>query len=170
MLVLFLLFINDLPRVIHNAEAVLFADDTNILITGTNILLLNEKIQNIKNQLENWFYENYLIINMDKSKVLFFWQSRSVPSIRPLFCTNDKEVVCSVDVKFLCIYIAEDLSWSTHTSYVCQKLSKTIYLIKSLRDSVSQTVLRNMYLANFESVLKYGIIFWSGVLKDSKTI
>jgi hypothetical protein len=72
---LFLLFINDLPRVIHNAEVVLFADDTNILITGTNILLLNENIQNVKNQLQNWFYENRLIINtifgeVDLSQVL----------------------------------------------------------------------------------------------------
>jgi hypothetical protein len=68
---LFLMFINDLPHVIYNAEVVLFVDDTNILITA-NISLVNEKIQNVKNQLENWFYENRLIINMDKSQVLFF--------------------------------------------------------------------------------------------------
>jgi hypothetical protein len=35
---LFLMFIN---------EVVLFADDTNILITANNISLLNEKIQNV---------------------------------------------------------------------------------------------------------------------------
>jgi hypothetical protein len=50
---LFLMFINDLPPVIYNAEVVLFADDTNILITENNISLLNEKIQNVKNRLEN---------------------------------------------------------------------------------------------------------------------
>jgi hypothetical protein len=47
------IFINDLPWVIQNAEVVLFADDTNILITGKNILSLNEKIQNVQNELEN---------------------------------------------------------------------------------------------------------------------
>jgi hypothetical protein len=35
---LFLLFINHLLKVIQNSEVVLFADDTNILITGKNIL------------------------------------------------------------------------------------------------------------------------------------
>jgi hypothetical protein len=55
---LFLIFINDLPHVIQNAEVVLFADDTSILITENNTLLLNEKIQNVRKQLENWFYEN----------------------------------------------------------------------------------------------------------------
>ncbi|PNF17023.1 hypothetical protein B7P43_G02754 [Cryptotermes secundus] len=167
---LFLLFINDLPRIIQNAEVVLFADDTNILITGNDMLSLNEKIQNVKNQLEKWFYENHLIINTEKSKVIFFRGSRSTPIIRSIFSLNNKEVVCSSDVKFLGICITEDLSWATHTQYVCKKLSKTLYLIKSLRDSVSQSVLRNVYLAKFESVLKYGIIFWGGVKKDSETL
>jgi hypothetical protein len=40
---LFLMFINDLPRVIQNAEVVLFADDTSILITENNTLLLQLK-------------------------------------------------------------------------------------------------------------------------------
>jgi hypothetical protein len=74
-------------------------------------------------------------------------------------------VVRSVDVKFLGIFITENLSCKTHT-----KLSKIIYLIKSLRDRVNQTVLINVYYVKFESVLKYGIIFWGGVQKDFKDI
>jgi hypothetical protein len=48
---LLLMFINDLPHVIQNAEVVLFADDTSILITENNTLLLNEKIKNVRKQL-----------------------------------------------------------------------------------------------------------------------
>jgi hypothetical protein len=166
---LFLLFINDLPRVIHNAEVVLFADDTNILITRKNITSLNEKIQNVKNQLENRFNKNRLKINTDKSKVLFFQRGRSVSITRPSFCLNDRQIACSSEVKFLGI-CTEDLSWAIHTQYVCQKLSKTLYLIRSLRDLISPSVLRNVYIAKFESVLRYGIIFWGGVQKDSKIL
>jgi hypothetical protein len=161
---LFLIFINDLPRVIQNAEVALLADDTSILITESNTLLLNEKFQNVRKQLENWFYENRLIINTEKSKVIFFRRSRSIPGFRTCFCINNKEVVRSVDVTFLGIFITEDLSWTTHTQYVCQELSKIINLIKSLRDTMSQTVLINVYCAKFESVLKYGIIFCGGVV------
>jgi hypothetical protein len=46
---LFFMFINDLPHVIQNAEVVLFVDDTSILITENNTLLLNGKIQNVRN-------------------------------------------------------------------------------------------------------------------------
>jgi hypothetical protein len=79
-------------------------------------------------------------------------------------------MVRSVDVKVLGIFITEDLSWTTHTHYVCQKPSKIIYLIKSLWDTASQTVLINVYYDKFESVLKYGIIFWGGVQKDFKNL
>jgi hypothetical protein len=79
-------------------------------------------------------------------------------------------VVCSADVKFLGICITDYLRWATHTQYVSQKLSKTIYLIKSLWDSVSQSVLINVYLAKSEFVLKYSIIFGGVVQKDSETL
>jgi hypothetical protein len=59
--------------VLYNAEVVLFADDTSVLITENNPLLLNEKIQNVRKQLEKWFLKNRLIINAEKSKVIFFW-------------------------------------------------------------------------------------------------
>jgi retron-type reverse transcriptase len=97
---LFFMFINELPRVIQNAEVVLFADDTSILIMENNPLLLNEKVQTVRKQLENWFYENRLIINTEKSKVI-----NTISSFRPLFCINNKEVVRSVDVTFLGIFL-----------------------------------------------------------------
>jgi hypothetical protein len=79
-------------------------------------------------------------------------------------------MVYPMDVKFLGVFVTEDLSWTTHTQYVCRRLSETIYLIKYLRDSVSQTVLINVCHAKFKSVLKYGIIFWGGVQKDFETV
>jgi hypothetical protein len=69
---LFLTFINDLPLVIQNVEVVQFADDTSILITENDTLLLNDEIQNVRKQLESWFYVNRLIINTEKSKAIFF--------------------------------------------------------------------------------------------------
>jgi hypothetical protein len=61
-------------------------------------------------QLENWFNENSLIINEEKSKVILFRRNKTISSFRPFFCINSKEVVRSVDVKFLGIFITEDLS------------------------------------------------------------
>jgi hypothetical protein len=61
------------------------------------------------------------------------------------------------------IYTKENLSWATHIQYLCQKLNEALSLIKYLRDSVIIPVSRNVYFTKFESILKYGIIFWWGV-------
>jgi hypothetical protein len=81
---------------------------------------------------------------------------------RPVICLNKRELLYSATVKFLGIDISNNLSWTNHTQHVCLKLNKAPYLIKSLRDSVSLWVLKNAYFTKFESIFKYGIIFWGG--------
>jgi hypothetical protein len=50
---LFLLFINDLPKGVEDAKIVLFADDTNIYLIDINLKSLNDKIQVAMNQIAN---------------------------------------------------------------------------------------------------------------------
>jgi hypothetical protein len=47
-------------------------------------------------------------------------------------------------------------------------LIKLDYLTKSLRDSVSIPVLRNVYFTKFEPILKYGILW--GEVNDSNAV
>jgi hypothetical protein len=49
-------------------------------------------------------------------------------------------------------------------------LNKDLYLIKSLRNSVSVQVLKNIYFTKFESILKHGIIFWGGGCKEVEAV
>jgi hypothetical protein len=51
----FLLYINDLPLDVPGAELVLFADDTNVLVTGKEENDLQNKINNLMENLEIWF-------------------------------------------------------------------------------------------------------------------
>jgi hypothetical protein len=55
---------------------VLFADDTNTLLTDKEPISLNEKIQKVRKQLDNWFHENHLIMNTGTTKALFFQRKR----------------------------------------------------------------------------------------------
>jgi hypothetical protein len=51
---LFLLFINDLPKAIQDAKIILFADDTNLLLIEKNLKSLKEKKnQTAMNQIGN---------------------------------------------------------------------------------------------------------------------
>jgi hypothetical protein len=86
-----------------------------------------------------------------------------------IFCVNNKEMIYSSNVKFWGICITENLSWATHTQYVCQKLNKALYLIKSLHDSVSLPIL-NVYLLSLSLYWNMVLFFLGGGLKDTETV
>jgi hypothetical protein len=141
---LFLLFINDLPKAVQNAKIVLFADDTNILLIDKNLKSLND-VQAAMNQIANWFTVNDLIINTEKTRALFF-QGRSLSTIcKPDLYLNTKAITYTSNLKFLGIYMTENLSWASHIQYLSQKLNKALYLIKSFLDCVNLPILRNVY-------------------------
>jgi hypothetical protein len=83
---------------------------------------------------------------------------------RPVICIKNCELTCSSTVKVLGIEISENLSWSNQIQQVCLKLNEVLYLFKSLR------VLRYVYFAKFECILRYGLIFWGGGCRDMETV
>jgi len=73
---LFLLYINDLPSHINEAKLVLFADGTNILVTGKNEEELHSKILVVTKQLDGWLCKNDLVVNTIKTVAMCFHYSQ----------------------------------------------------------------------------------------------
>lgn len=69
-------------------------------------------------------------------------------------------VSVSENTKFLGLHINENLDWSVHISQLQKKLSSVCYGIRMVGKYMNEKTLKIMYYANFESILKYGIIFW----------
>jgi hypothetical protein len=63
--ILFSLYINDLPLNIMGSKIVLFADDTNILVSHKNINNLQYKLNNVMTELQTWFTLNNLVVNIE---------------------------------------------------------------------------------------------------------
>jgi sarcosine oxidase/L-pipecolate oxidase len=69
---LFLVYINDLPLNIKKAKLVLYADDTNILVTGKDRDDLQAQLSSVTKQLQVWFFNNDLIVNTAKTLAMSF--------------------------------------------------------------------------------------------------
>jgi hypothetical protein len=63
---LFLLYTNDLPLNISDANLIVYADNINILIVDNDIYVLQRKIEKVIHELEGWFNRNDFIINVKK--------------------------------------------------------------------------------------------------------
>ena len=71
---LFLIYINDLPRTINNfANSILFADDTSIIIPNTDLQEFKHNIDVVLQETNNWFISNLLTLNYNKTHFLQFF-------------------------------------------------------------------------------------------------
>jgi len=67
----------------NEAKIVLFADDTNILVTDENINNLQYKLNNVMTDLQTWFTLNNLIVNTENMLAMSFHTLQNKKSVTP---------------------------------------------------------------------------------------
>jgi hypothetical protein len=167
---LFLLYINDLPQYVQNAKVVLYADDINIVLTDKDLTRLQDRVNNTMKQLESWFLNNNMIININKTKAMLFHLKNNNVIDAPHILHKNEKITYISQLKFLGINISCPLTWSTQIKVLCANFSKVCHMIKMLKDEANFYVLRNIYFAKFQSVMRYGIILWGGISKITKVL
>ena len=63
---LFLLYINDLPKCLHSSVPALFADDTNLTISGATATGIHDNLEIELNKVHVWLLANKLTLNEKK--------------------------------------------------------------------------------------------------------
>jgi len=64
----FLIYINDLPNIIVDLlKLILFADDTSVIVTNPSPSKFKKDINNIIDNINDWFRGNTLSLNFDKT-------------------------------------------------------------------------------------------------------
>ena len=134
---LFLLYINDLPLNIQDANLALFADYFNILPIDKNIDAVQARLNRLIKQFETWFSNSSLIVNTDKTRALLFHLNKTCNLVMPKVVFKNDEISYTSEVKFLGINISYNLKWNTHIQFLCSKLNKVSYIILSLRGDLT---------------------------------
>ena len=136
-LLLFLLYINDLPAISKKTLFVLFADDT-ICITFPN------KLQKCCDLVGSWFLSNKLVLNIKKTKhMLFTLKNVVIPDVS----IYNVPVEYVSRTKFLGCIIDSKLKWSEHVSCVHKKVSRGIALLRASYNLFPLFVKRMIYFA-----------------------
>ena len=133
--------------------------DANILITANSQDELLQRFNNVLNHMSKWFQRNWLNLNPTKTKYLKF-TSAEVPNALNLTCAD--HLLLEVEtIKFLGLQLDGQITWKNHIHLLLGKLSSTCFLMGQLYYILNIDSLKLIYFANFPSIVRYGIIFWS---------
>lgn len=141
--VLFLIMVNDIGRL---GDVLQFADDTTFFLSGASPAEAIDAAARIFGSAEEWFQANKLQLNQSKTQRLVCSLSRLLPE------TNEV-----LSVSLLGFTIDYKLSWDSHVSDVCRKLSRVTYLLRRLKPMLTDC-LKTVYFALFHSHIGYGLL------------
>ena len=152
---LFILYINDLANVSENLFSMQFADDTTVLIEGTDINTMIATLNCELAKLTEWLNTNKLSINVYKSHYMIFHRSRQ--KINKGNILLDTTILSQVTfTKFSGVILDDKLKWTHHISYIKNKISKGMGIILNARKVLKKKVLLQLY----HSFVTPYLIYW----------
>ena len=158
---LFIFYINDLPMASNSAKTVIFADDTTIICSDSDVQRLTINLNRDLTNIFGWTCSNKLCINSKKTHELIFYPKNVRMEIQNLFINQDS-VKISSNCKFLGIFIDSKLGFETHIRHICSKLSRAVGAMFRVRKLVPHSAMMNIYYTLFYPHLIYCNLVWSG--------
>ena len=165
---LFLLYVNDLCKASRVLEPIMFADDTNLFFSHSNIKELFNVMNHELNNIQLWFNANKLSLNVAKTKYSFFHslshQDR-IPLHLPKLKINHQSIKRETAIQFLGVLLDENLTWRSHISCIENKISKNLGILYKAREIVNKKCMKQLYFSFIHSYLSYGCIAWASTNK-----
>lgn len=126
------IYINDFPNIIKKlCHSLLFADDTSVLVTSTNYIELNRKLNSTLHHVSRWFQTNKLVLNANIACIGTFTSSKA--TLHPRNRIHAARILAVVEtIKFLGFYLDSHLSWLSNINVLLKKLRFVYFMMRKL--------------------------------------
>ena len=148
---LFLIYINDLPRALRNCKVTMYADDTSLSFASNDSDDLYRFMNEDLNCLKDWLQGNKLSLNVLKTHAMVV---RSRPKLKrisdevsgqPSFSINGKQIETIERTKYLGVQLDCHLVWDEHIKCMRTKVSRALGFLKYAKKCLPQDTLSKMY-------------------------
>ena len=156
---LFLLYINDLEKVVKDSQIVMFADDTTIVKSGKST---ERKINEDLRRITDWFTVSKLTVNIGKFEAISF--GCGLPEKITIL---NEELSYKSPCKYLGLHLYGCLRFREHINYVMKKLNKLYGFIYRVRDLYPRNCLLMFYNSFAMSIISYGILVYGSTVKTN---
>jgi ribonuclease HI len=158
---LFSIYINDFPNLSQHTKNSLFADDSGLWRSGSNLSHICFHLQQDLDTIETWCNKWGFVLNGDKSTGIVFTKKHINNS--PTLSINNVNIPFQNAVKYLGIYLDSQLTWTKHIDYVVDRCKPRLNLLRSIAGrhwGATQNTLLAVYRSLIRSICDYGSILF----------
>ena len=159
---LFIIYINDIVLSSNFFKFVIFADDTNLLASHSNMNDLINTANVELTKISTWLDANKLSLNVDKTTFMHF-KNRYDTRIHNYngITLNNIPIVKVSSTKFLGVTLDESLNWQRHNTHITNMVSKYSGILFRLKHTLSPRILFSLYTSLVLPHLHYCNIIWA---------
>ena len=166
---LFLIYINDICTHLKSIVQ-LYADDTSIfrVVRNRNALSAVNDMNSDLLAIQRWCKQWLVEVNTEKSVTMFISRKVNPTHVDPV--TLDGVVLQKVENhKHLGLCFDSKLTWSYHIEQMCDKASKRLNMMLSLKYKVQRNILETIYKSYIRPILEYADIILDSCTVQHKT-
>ena len=157
---LFLLYINDFSKCSNVFDFHIFADDTNLFYSNSNLAELESIVNYNLRMVSDWLMANKVSLNIDKTNFIIFHPPQKFKGHIVKLKICNREIAQEKFIKYLGLLIDSHLSWKYHISHISSKIKRCIGILSKIRHSVTDLVLVQLYCSLIYPFLTYSLITW----------
>ena len=127
----FILYVNDICNVSSLLRFVLFADDTNLFLSGDDVKEISKTLSKQLDKLNSWFAVNKLSLNVSKTNYMIFGNKKIDKYMNICVRINGLSIdrVYNTTFSGVGLMIDDKLNWKEHITMIQSKISKTTAII-----------------------------------------
>ena len=161
---LFIIYINDLPNISTNVHFIMYADDANIIITGSTMDEIKSKTHALLTKLTEWVNLSALKLNVKKTHYMIFANSGNFNINLKL---GNEDITQTHQERFLGVLIDDKLSWTSHRAAIAKRISRNAGIFFRARHMFKISTLKTLYYSFIQSHLIYCSSIWGTGSRNS---
>ena len=156
---LFLIYVNDLPKLFRKTKCMMFADDTVLYHSCSGSEELYRELQSSLNIMFDWCNANQITLNSKKCEYVHFGYRKSTNTNNILkLGSSTLSRVCQY--KYLGTYIDEKLNGEAQFKYVTRILSFRKKTFSKIRFLLDQYTAKTLYKTTIQPIFYYNDFFY----------
>ena len=159
--ILFLIYINDLPKLNDDMTCLSYADDTAIIFKSKSINHLQAKVNALLEQISEWFHANSLSLNVSKTYSQHYTTRSSEFKLDVKI--NNFPVEEKDNIRYLGVLIDKSMKFTKHIEHISGIIGRNIGIISRVRFYIDKKTTHLLYNSLILPYLNYCCMIWGRV-------